>query len=634
MRVLCPFVCCALACATSKPPPQAPAASPSLIDGALAAPKLDPVPDPPARLVSGRLTNLGASLARMSKWSTRAMPRSDRVTELLVGQAVGPLVDLEQPVDFAILVEHGPPARPLFAISAAIKDVETAEAALSQRLKLVEGNNGVRLIRGEGTTHDDRNRRACELAPAYGRAPMRLVCGANSAALSELGPWLTRTATRTGSRADLHVELRRPALHVTPGEKEMVTRAVDGMLGPWLVGSTSNALSKYLSAGLADFVFDLDTASLDVRIDDAGASASATFHLAGSSSALGRLAAAKAEGSAPPPQAFWQLPGDADFAFYNRGIDASEVQHWRDAALANVEPDNDGDTRPTLRALLKFLPSSPIAYAGGVDFAAMASAFAAQEAIQNPMENDDANRVAIAALLGWRVMEVDEPPARMAGALKELAGSWGGVAALQRATNTVPTLLRVAPIPRILGPRKGTQHLVWEVPWNNPEDLLGGCRDPRVRKSGLLACPPERPRKPLAIHLLLVPEGDRTWMGLGGDEAMVASKLAAAIAGSGDNLGARAELASLRSESVGTAGLTTWRWLVESQLLTQLLWEGGVRHPVGIREWLKEAPTWGESPLVFSVTAGSTTGSAPIVAKLRVSPGTVKDVLDTVLRHP
>ena len=51
------------------------------------------------------------------------MPQSEQVTELLTSEAVGPLVDLDQPIDFAVAVTgSGTKMKDLTAVSAAVKD--------------------------------------------------------------------------------------------------------------------------------------------------------------------------------------------------------------------------------------------------------------------------------------------------------------------------------------------------------------------------------------------------------------------------------------------------------------------------------------------------------------------------------
>jgi len=118
-------------------------------------PDLTPVPAPPSLIVSGRLTKLSASLAIAHELTKLPMPRSEQLTEIVAGDSVGPLLDVDQPVDFAV-ASPGEAAlargdlTPLTAVSAAVRDPDAARAALAERYKLVPGENGAWLIQGLG----------------------------------------------------------------------------------------------------------------------------------------------------------------------------------------------------------------------------------------------------------------------------------------------------------------------------------------------------------------------------------------------------------------------------------------------------------------------------------------------------
>ena len=175
------------------------------------------------------------------------------------------------------------------AVSAGIKDIDAAKAALSDRFKLAPGENGALLIQGVGrrSSHeggdesdsdgDEGDHRACELAPAYGAAPMRIVCGMDAKSLGDLGPWLTRTAPRLPSTSDFHVDVRMQPLKGTiSGFKRMFSVVAGGVLGEpsGVPGLRDAAIS--LGTDLVDFVLDLEKVSVDVQLSDAGAGLTAT----------------------------------------------------------------------------------------------------------------------------------------------------------------------------------------------------------------------------------------------------------------------------------------------------------------------------------------------------------------------
>ena len=326
------------------------------------------------------------------------MPQSEQVTELLTSEAVGALVDLDQPIDFAVAVTGtGANMKDLTALSAAVKDPEKAKAALSERYKLVPGENGVIAIQGLGKPQreggdDDRDDekhgqgdsvRTCELAPAFGDAPVRLVCGLTAKAVAELGPWLTRTATRGPATGDLHVELRMKPLHSTIADQKRLLGAILGsVLGARLGLSSLRNLAEAFATDAVDFAGDLDGASADVTLGDAGIQLSTTMKLQSTTSMLARLATAHPERSGPAPAAFWQLPGDADFAVFSRGVDEAQLARPRDLILAVVSDAlgesgvKDADRKAVVDGLGKLVSPAAHVYGSGLDVEAVRKAIA------------------------------------------------------------------------------------------------------------------------------------------------------------------------------------------------------------------------------------------------------------------
>ena len=83
--------------------PRAPA--PVAGDASSPAADLSPVPEPGwPRPRPGASRSCRASLATAHGWTKLPMPQSEQVTELLTSEAVGPIVDLDAPIDFAVAV--------------------------------------------------------------------------------------------------------------------------------------------------------------------------------------------------------------------------------------------------------------------------------------------------------------------------------------------------------------------------------------------------------------------------------------------------------------------------------------------------------------------------------------------------
>jgi len=587
------------------------------------------------------------------------MPQSEQVTELLTSEAAGPIVDLDQPIDFAVaVVGSGSRMKDLTAFSAAVKDPDKVKAALAERYKLVPGDNGVIVIQGLGKpareaagddSDDDAKRppedggtvRTCELAPAFGDAPVRLVCALSPKALAELGPWLTRTATRSTSTGDLHVELHMKPLEPTiADQKHLIGMLIGSVLGGRLGLSSLRDLAVALGNDLADFAGDLGTASADVTLGDAGAEAAVTLRLTGSTSALARVATSHPERSGPAPAAFWQLPGDADIAMFNRGVDEAVLAKGRDMVLEAVggalgeSGVKDADRKAIVDGLAKLVSPSAMVYGSGIDADAVRKALATEKGLTSQSElaeKEEAKRQTIEAFLGWRVLELDEPSTRTAAGLKELAAAIDrpsvGAAYREKLKDAVPPTLRALPVPKTAGLPPGAQHYVLEL-----HTLERKASAPRPGKPP----PPKKPLpplKPLLVHLFLLPDGHRTWLAVGGDEAVTASRLAMTLGGAGDKLAAHAALAPLKDAKVGAGGFVTARGLPEAAQQMPLVLNGATWVAKESFEEAAQMPHQGLAPILFSSTAEASGGSGVTVTKVSLPKDAIEDAVATILRH-
>jgi hypothetical protein len=398
--------------------------------------------------------------------------------------------------------------------------------------------------------------------------------------------------------------------------------------------SSLRELALAVGGDAADFATDLDTAALDVTLTDAGAQASVALALSGHASTMGRLMTSHADRNGPAPAAFWQLPGDADVAFYGRGMDEAELAKGRDLVLrvlGDVLADEglkEADRKPLLDALGHLVSPAGAVYGSGVDVDAVRAAIAAEKASRaEGAERGEAKHKLVEALLGWRVLEVDDGAARFSGALKELSAAVsrpGFVAALHAKSKDTPLVLRALPVPRGAALPAGTQHYLLELP----------ASPPAVPKATDKKAPPKKPVvvRPVQIHVFVAPDGARSWLGIGGDEATVASRLAAALAPSGDKLASRPELAGLKDAKTGSGGFVTVRGVPEAIDEVSIFLRGSTSRSAEIFDEAAQMPNHGLTPIVFSSTAQA--GSpATVTARLQIPRGAIEDVVTTVLRH-
>jgi hypothetical protein len=665
-----------------KPPKTEP---PALVD-------LSAVPSPPSLVVSGRWANPNASLATLRAWSKLPTPQSAQATEALLGEPVGELVNLDAPIDFAVAFGRvastkagdapatgAPPSlspsqgfelgSPRFVVSAAVTDFEAARAALAERYKLTRGPNGVLRIDGLGehapragggpsgdtsgetraeggsidapepddSEEDAESRRACELTPAFGASPVRLLCAwGDPRALGELGPWLTRTATRATASADFHVDLAMRPVKAAIGDRlKMILSIVGGIAATTMPEPGARDLIVALLGDIGDFFLDLDAASFDLDLSDPVVRARETLSFEGASSAITRLLTANADPAAAAPPAFWQMPGDASTAFFERGIDTHDFARGRELVMKALS-DLLGEAgvkradRDAIAGALGKLPSSaPCTYASGLDMTAVENGLGAWGSLSagaTPGEDFDALRVALEAAVGWHVAVVDEPPARLAAALNEFVVAMsrpGVVAALRdKMKDTGTVSLRAGPMPkREAGPwPKGSLHFVLELA-------------PPAAARGKVAA------KPIALHGLLVPDGTRTWLAGAGDEATASTKLVAAMAGTGATLGASAELASLRNAVAGSGGFFSLRGLAAMWLPEIILVLGSNEDASELAQALGDLPHRGTDAMTFWTTSTAAPPASPasspraVTAKMEIPRGAIEDIIGVVLKH-
>src|SRR4029077_10074603 len=227
---------------------------------------------------------------------------------------------------------------------------------------------------------------------------------------------------------------------------------------------------------------------------------------------------------------------DADFAFFERGLDEAELARGRDLFLHAADEAfadeglKEADRKAILDAVGKLLSPAPLAYASGLDLDVARKALAVERSrgdLSDPLILGEVDRASAEALLGWRVIACDEPASRWMAPLKDLAAALGRptVTAAYRASasGAPPPALYAAPMPKGVTLPAGAQHYVFELPLahgSGPSAAAGAAAKPTsAHPVG----------KALAIHLLLVPDGSRTWFGLGAGDAPLASKLALAM---------------------------------------------------------------------------------------------------------
>ena len=645
------------------------------------------VPEPQNLIAVGRIASLSKALKTLHAWSQLPMPKDDAVTEMMTSEAVGGLVDLDQSIDFALaVVGKGTQQKEQFAVSAAVKDLEKAKSAFQEHFKLVPGDNGIIAIEGLGrpsSPHasgddddddddgpkkpknadkpkddDNEERRHCWLAPSFGTASTRLVCGWTKSALVALGPYLTRTVTRQSSTSDLHVDLKLSSLRPTITEQKPMIR---GMVGSIFGLRGYNTGVRDLVGGfgmdVADLALDLDSASIDAQLSEQGATATLTSKFAGQSATLTRLAVQHPDRTDVPPASFWQLPGDAEFAMFHRGVDPKEFDGARDMMVNVVGSQlakdgvGDPDKQAMLDAVKKLTSGAAGVYASGLNKDAVRRTFADQRQKDRSWtpngDRAEYKRAATEAILGWRVFGVEEASPKFIGAAKDLVAEWNKPA-VQKAYKTkykdgpMP-VVRLAPMPKGVTLPKDAVHLELELypyyeaprPVTPPSPPRPGqpAHPPTPKPPSTDKDKPGAPLKPLKIHAIIAADGGRTWITISADEALLVSKANAVMptGSESEKLGRRQGLEMLRSAKVGAGGFVTQRGFPSMSQLFSVLF-GNTFYGVGEHyDDLTAAKFGGATPIPFSFTAQPNGG--PVVSSVQLPKAAVEDFVVSFIKR-
>lgn len=525
---------------------------------------LEKVPEPDGLIAFGRVSHPDTILKSVSSWSRFPLPSGKDLVSSMSDDSVGDVVDLSQPIDGAAMIKaKGRDPEPLLAFSIAVTSYDTAKTKLGSSHRLSAGPNGQFTIEGLSFSgekrrkgdDEDEERPTCVLAPAAEpKGGGRIVCGEPQAVVA-LSPYLTRTLVRQTFKSDVHVEMRvgpvREPLNQLKAMLPMLARSLMGGQSPSL-----RELGESVVNEAVDVVGDTERVVLDAQLPEAGADAEVRMEFQHANSLIAKLATSNADKASTPPAAFMHLPAETDLAFYSRGSDPKLFDRPKEL-LGRVALELTADTtmpeaeRKMVKELVvdKLLPlfTGPLVYGKGYDAAAIDKALTARKAVKpnDAAANDEAERVLGEQVVGWHLVQVGEPAAKVGGMLKEWSALWARPA-FQKWVKTESSAkmmaqVRNAPVPA--GLPKETVHLEVVIPRHDLVDYGGSVMEskPVAAPPGAKpapapkAAPPKKiPRKPLVFHVFAVPDQGATWIAFGFDAKLLAAKATIALSSGPD----------------------------------------------------------------------------------------------------
>ena len=305
-----------------------PAAAPTPVVSAVAVakeepPDLAPVAAPPELFAVARFKNPQTAIETVSSWANFPFKVQSALPPDLRG--LGPVVAWDAPLELAVALDplgEGKVPEPLSVLSIGLTSLDSAlEFARAQ-------GQSVRRLRPGVYRVGDSEDVACTVGVAVGSAPARLVCGHRAHDVDGLFNYATRGLPNEAlPDLDFQIELRLDPLKKKYGTELGSARLFGGFLlrevqmdNPRFDRALSDVAYGLIDETLA-FVHDLDKVRLDAKIDRTKNLVNVRFDakFTGQQSWLAQAVAETVPMSAPPPDAFWQLPADVADASYGVG---------------------------------------------------------------------------------------------------------------------------------------------------------------------------------------------------------------------------------------------------------------------------------------------------------------------------
>ncbi|WP_437335342.1 hypothetical protein [Sorangium sp. So ce394] len=548
-------------------------------------------------------------------WSAGTM-RPEMLLEYALGPALAEVVDLDRPIDVAWFGITETESRVVVSLPVAEQEV----LRLHERFVLKEHRGILRVERARDADPDEETPpHTCAFEPGARRGSARLLCAQDAKDIDAAARYLVEVVGPQPVDADARIEVLEWAIRE-------VMKSEDGADDDGHTGALGRELGDALMR-------DLESMSIDLRWGHAEVDVGVSLRFASRRSPLTlALAPAVAPDAAPPP-AFLRLPSDTAVAFYTQGASRAELTPLREALFRAVRDDSvdDGYDAAVLDRLLQrfdtmVLTGGSLVMGAGGDRAGAERALAAYQSGKGAARSQKAAR---RALQPWILVAVEEPAQTWIPGVKELLLLSEELDKLKASAKAAggAGAPGAAGAPEARASKDEDKERTTSVIVRAPATLPAGTLHVELRSTPLAkGAPPAH--APRTTHLYVVPAGQRTWFGIGDEDAAVVARLRAATDPGRDErtLGAAPGLEALRQPGALAGGLFSLAGLT-------LLGATG-----DTKEALDEAaeqlaglatlPARGEVAIPVAVTSevlGS--GAARVTARVRLPMAAIQDAI-------
>ncbi len=493
---------------------------------------MSPVAEPEGMIAIARFERPWTSANEVASWI--GVPLQPQLLDHIEAGLSKELV-LDAPLEAAVVLGPGvdEDATPRMVFSIGASTLEGARSLVSKATKaeLHEVAPSVWL-----PTKEDPDGPNCGVSPALGKAPVRIVCGSNLVSVRDLIAFAGRGLPLTHlSSSALHIEFRPEPLRARFGTQ---LRAGKAMLLPMLLSSLKlrdprferplSDLAQSLGDEVLDVVDDLDRINIDFDVSKAPDEARMRFGLQfrSKTSFTAQLSDSYTRSMRLPPAAWRELPADAMTRSWSAAGNAAlwakpaeRVRALLDGLLATV------DAKPALRdkvanAYANILKGQPVV---------VGASWPAADASKDPLK------------LGESASLIEEGPERWSAAfaatsqlladkaLRKVAETKLGLPAAFLLSFDKVNLPKLPPKAEAYRLRLDSSAMDWAkrvAPSQaTPSEAPDGTKGKKAAPAGAQKGKAAKPVAPVELLLVLVPEGQKTWILMGSNPDSLRNRL-------------------------------------------------------------------------------------------------------------
>ena len=513
------------------------------------------------------------------------------------------VVDAAAPIDLVVALDTkraGSTPRPMYGFSFGL-------TSLGRALDASKGKPR-KIAAGMWRLGDDNSWGApCAVVATGGKIPARVVCGDRTRDLLSLGPYLGKTlGNQAATGGDFHAEIRLRGLFNKYGAKwsrkvkGLPILAEEGKIGVPAFDDALMDAAAALAAEAGSLIHDLDRLDFDVSVDATkGVVAKGRVRFAGKHSWLVQSIADTASVAGPAPPIFWAAPKTSAAAGFGYSADPARYngvfKTARVLLKGLLEKEKIG-TAADRQAIAKLLSMPFKKHTAGMQ----ATGYFGKKLSKSNMFLD-----LIGGSVGWQLMGIEQKATDLRAYFQDVVKVYNRATLQKLMKKALGSEAKYLPKVRtVRAPASlGRGALDIEIAVANIENPMSGLKS-KGRATG------PKKKVTLKMHLLLMADGKRTWMGFAFDRNKLAKLMVKTKANkSADSLASLSTLGIFKAGKHTSGAFTTLAGLLDSlkpaieaglSLAPPEVVKGPGKQVLNL---LKSLPNKGATPITFLTSA-------------------------------